>query len=108
MNAYIAIVIIGFLVYLTVVAIVNANFLQPITRMTAEMGTAASGGAMGGLPTVSNVPVDAYREVFFHSALIQGLGSGLIAGKLAENEALAGLKYGIALVLVTTGLFVVL
>jgi len=109
MNAYVAIVIIGFLVYLAVVGIVNANFLQPIARMSAEMGAeGGSAGGMSGLPTVSNVPVAAYRGLFFHSALVQGLGSGLIAGKLAENELLAGLKYGVALVLLTTGLFLVL
>jgi flagellar protein FlaJ len=46
--------------------------------------------------------------VFFHSALIQGIGSGLLAGKLAENNVLAGLKYGIAIVVLSTAVFVVI
>jgi flagellar protein FlaJ len=46
--------------------------------------------------------------VFFHSALIQGVGSGLLAGKLAENDVLAGLKYSIALVAITLVVFLVI
>jgi flagellar protein FlaJ len=105
MNAYIAIVVIGFLVYLGVVVMVHHSFLQPI----AELGEQASDLEAGGpLPDVGDLPVETYQMVFFHSALIQGVGSGLLAGKLAENELLAGLKYGVALVTITVAVFLLL
>ena len=111
MNAYIAIVIIGFLVYLAVVVMLDTSYLTPIgelsTEAAAQTDEGAGGGAAGVLD-VGQVPVDIYRAVFFHSALIQGIGSGLLAGKLAENNVLAGLKYSIALVGLTLGVFMLI
>jgi flagellar protein FlaJ len=43
--------------------------------------------------------------LFFHSALVQGLGVGLLAGKLANDDVLSGLKYSIALVALTLVVF---
>ena len=51
------------------------------------------------------MPVGVYRTVFLHSALIQGIGSGLLAGKLADNNILAGLKYSVGLTALTIVVF---
>ena len=61
----------------------------------------ATASAEGG----ANLRIGLYRAVFFHSVLIQGIGSGLLAGKLAENDILAGLKYSIGLTLLTMVVF---
>jgi flagellar protein FlaJ len=101
LTAYIAVVVIGFLVYLLVIALLDASYLRPI----AGLETANAGD----LPlSFADVPVNLYRMLFLHSALIQAVGSGLLAGKLAENDSLAGLKYAIALVGLTIGVFLVL
>ncbi|WP_254821512.1 type II secretion system F family protein [Haloglomus halophilum] len=102
MSAYTAIVAIGFLVYLAVIVLLDTSYLQPI----GQMATDAQGNT--DLLTVSTVPVDQYRTIFFHSALIQGAGSGLLAGKLAENDILAGLKYSIVLVAIALAVFIFL
>jgi flagellar protein FlaJ len=102
MSAYIAIVVIGFLVYLAVVLLINGSYLEPIGQFT---NGAAGQGADAGLTSVTEVPVAEFRMVFFHSALVQAVGSGLLAGKLAENDALAGLKYSLLLVGVAIGVF---
>jgi flagellar protein FlaJ len=109
MGAYTAIVVIGFLVYLAVVVMLDTSYLTPIGQLSTEAAQnvaqeQAGGGAVGVL-NVGDVPVDVYRMVFFHSALIQGIGSGLLAGKLAENNVLAGLKYSIGLVTITLVVF---
>ncbi|WP_276257477.1 type II secretion system F family protein [Haloglomus litoreum] len=105
LTAYIAVVVIGFLVYLLVIVMLDASFLQPISEL--DPGTGAGEGR--DLPlSFADVPVSLYRMLFFHSALIQAIGSGLLAGKLAENDSLAGLKYAIALVVLTTVVFLVL
>ncbi|MFQ3320062.1 MAG: flagellar protein FlaJ [Natronomonas sp.] len=108
MGAYTAIVIIGFLVYLAVIVMLDTSYLTPIGELTTEAAASTaeqSGSSAAGLLNVGTVPVQIYRTVFFHSALIQGIGSGLLAGKLAENNALAGLKYSIALVTITLVVF---
>jgi len=104
MSAYIAIVVIGFLVYLAVVVLIDVAYLTPISQIDSP-GTGTGGT---GLLAVGNVDVTAYRMVFYHSALIQAFGSGLLAGKLADNDALSGLKYSVLLVALTLAIFAVL
>jgi flagellar protein FlaJ len=94
MNSYVVIVVIGFLVYLFVILMLSASYLAPLAELPAVQPT----DGMTMPINVGAVPVDTYRLVFFHSAIVQGVGSGLLAGKLADNETLSGLKYSIALV----------
>jgi flagellar protein FlaJ len=103
MSSYLGIVIIGFFVYLMVVVLIDTSYLGPISQHSADVP------ADSGLPiSFTQIPVDTYRALFFHSALIQGFGSGLLAGKLADNNVLSGLKYGIALVAISAIVFVVI
>ena len=94
MGSYIAIVVMGYLVYLFVIIMLGASYLAPLAEMSASGQT---GGVSGqGLPIgLSAVPLANFHVVFFHSALIQAVGSGLLAGKLADNSALSGLKYAL-------------
>ncbi|KAB1187725.1 MULTISPECIES: type II secretion system F family protein [Haloferax] len=94
MGSYIAIVVMGYLVYLFVILMLGASYLAPLAEMTAPT-TASNGQA---LPIgIGSVPIDNFHVVFLHSALIQAVGSGLLAGKLADNSALSGLKYALGL-----------
>ena len=95
LSSYIAIVVIGYLVYLAVVLILDVSYLTPIEAAAQEQA-AATGGIDSPLD-FSNVPTATYERVFYHSALIQAVGSGLLAGKLADNSVLSGLKYAIGL-----------
>jgi flagellar protein FlaJ len=102
LSSYVAVVVIGFLVYLLVVVILDASYLEPI----ANTPQPAPGPDGRSVPlTVASVPVEAYRTLFFHSALVQGVGVGLLAGKLANDDVLSGLKYSIALVALTLVVF---
>lgn len=98
MSTYTAIVVMGFLVYLGVVVVIDRSFLGPMVAQTS--GTTAVAG-----PISVSVDVATYHALFFHSALIQAVGTGLITGKLGDNELLSGLKYSIVLVLVAVGVF---
>ena len=109
MGAYTAIVVIGFLVYLGVIVMLDTSYLGPINELsstTGATGRATQEGGVTGIASVGDLPVGIYRTVFLHSALIQGVGSGLLAGKLSDNDVLSGLKYSIALVVLTTVVFV--
>jgi flagellar protein FlaJ len=98
MSSYIAIVVIGFLVYLLVVLMLDVAYLDPIAAVSAEQS--ANDGPSGPVG-FSSVPIDLYKAVLFHSALIQGIGSGLLAGKLADNSVRSGLKYSLLLVVLS-------
>jgi flagellar protein FlaJ len=101
LTAYIAVVVIGFLVYLLVITVLDASFLSPITELDTGSGRDAP-------VSFTDIPVNRYRMLFLHSALIQAVGSGLLAGKLADNDSLVGLKYAIGLVVLTMAVFLVL
>jgi flagellar protein FlaJ len=104
MSSYIAVVVIGYLVYLMVIVLLDANFLTPISNL-ADQSTSATPGAPGVPTGLSNIPVDTYRMLFYHSTIIQGIGSGLLAGQLADNDILGGLKYSLLLVTIATFAF---
>lgn len=103
MSSYIAIVVIGFLVYLMVIVLVAASFLGPIAEASSNV---PENVPTGSLPvSFSDIPVDTYRALFFHSVLVMALGSGLLAGKLADNSVLSGLKYSIVMVVLGLAAF---
>jgi flagellar protein FlaJ len=104
MRAYTAIVVMGFLVYLGVIVLLDTSYLGPIGQLSSEAAATANADVVD----ITQVPVEAYQTVFFHSALIQGIGSGLLAGKLAENDVLAGLKYSLVLATLTLVVFLVI
>jgi len=103
-SSYVAIVVLGFLVYLLVVTLLSRSYLAPLEALPELPETSATTGA----PLGADVPVDAFEVLFFHSALVQGFGTGLLAGKLAENDLKSGLKYGISLVVITVATFALL
>lgn len=102
LNSYTAIVVMGFLVYLAVIVIIDQSFLGPVVEQVAEAGETGAGNPVH----LSGSSIDLYHAVFFHSALVQAVGTGLITGKLADDNVLSGLKYSIALVLLALLVFV--
>ncbi|WP_254831012.1 type II secretion system F family protein [Haloglomus salinum] len=106
MVSYIAIVVIGFLVYLLVVVALEASYLAPVSETAAEQVEYV--GEQRAPISFSDVPIEEYQLLFFHSAIIQGFGSGLLAGKLADNSIRSGLKYGLGLVALSVVVFAII
>ncbi|MDY6776159.1 MAG: type II secretion system F family protein [Halobacteria archaeon] len=106
MIIYVVIIIISFLVFLFVVVILENTFLTNIAESTsgAEGLSQAGGGAL----SFEEIPLDTYRMVLFHSAIIQAFSSGLLAGRMGENSMYSGLKYSIILTLIALGVFIFL
>ena len=89
MLIYMVIVIISFLVFLFVIAILVSTFLTTMAEAGAKAATAgaAAAGFMG------KVDIAFYKRLFSHAAMIQGFFSGLVAGQMGEGSAVSGLKY---------------
>ncbi|MFW6018427.1 MAG: type II secretion system F family protein [Halapricum sp.] len=104
LSPYIAVVVIGFLVFLLVVALLDTAYLAPIAEAQAESTEPTTTDSR--LPlSMTSVPVEAYKALFLHAAVVQALGSGVLAGKLADNDAFSGLKYSILLLVVAIATF---
>jgi flagellar protein FlaJ len=89
MLIYMVIVIISFLVFLFVIAILCSTFLTTM----AEAGAKASQAGAAAAGFMGAVDILFYKRIFSHAALIQGFFSGLVAGQMGEGSAIAGLKY---------------
>jgi flagellar protein FlaJ len=97
MLIYVIIVIISFMVFLFVIAVLTGTFLDTM----AEAGAAAAAsGTAGASAFGSAVDMDFYRRLFTHAALIQAFFSGLVAGQMGEGNAMAGLKYSAIMVII--------
>lgn len=103
LRSYLAIVVVGFLVFVGVTAMVDLFYLQGTARAAgAELPDQGSAGPTGSLQAFD---VNTFRLLVFHAALVQAGCSGLVGGKLANNDVLSGLKTSLALVVVTVGVF---
>ncbi|MDD1656987.1 MAG: type II secretion system F family protein [Methanomicrobiales archaeon] len=87
MLIYMVIVIISFLVFLFVIAILESTFLTTM----AEAGEKASAAGAGSF--MAKVDIAFYKRLFSHAGMIQGFFSGLVAGQMGEGSAISGLKY---------------
>jgi flagellar protein FlaJ len=88
MSIYVMIIYIAFFVFLSVIAILDAQFLPEVAK--------AVGGAQGvqiGPIKFGKVDTDSFEQVFFHAAIVQAVGGGFVAGVMEEGRAVAGLRH---------------
>lgn len=102
MKTYTIVMYVTFLVFLAVVAVLQAQLLPQIVEATS--------GARGGDGVVpgASIPVESYRTFFFTSAIVQALGSGSMAGIMARGRVLPGLIHAAVMTLLAMFTFSVL
>ena len=89
MLIYVIIIYITFLVYLYIVHTLAISFLPQM---------AAAGKAGGGF--VRNFDLAFYNVYFYHTVLIQGFFSGMMAGVLGEGDPRLGFKHSLIMMLI--------
>lgn len=99
MFVYVFIVYIAFFVFLFIVYVLSAFFLPSIPS--------SSGNAVAGMPMIASFDIEEYILLLFHAALIQGFCSGLVAGKMGNGSAHAGLKHSIIMVIFSYATFTI-
>lgn len=93
MGIYAMIIYIAFAVFLVVIGVLNAQFIPELARATSQV----AGQKLGGLD-FSAFSVASYQRLFFHAAILQGLGGGFVAGVMTQGKPLAGLKHSFIMV----------
>lgn len=88
MSAYSMVIYIAFFVFIAVVLVLQAQFIPAFKK---AVDAAGAGAKVGGLNFKQFDPED-FNTIFFHAALIQGLGGGLVGGVLTKGNAIAGVK----------------
>lgn len=95
MLIYTIIVYMSFFVFLYVVYTLTSAFLPQM----------ASAGKSGGSVFIKNFDLDFNIVYFYHTALIQGFFSGLMAGVLGEGDYRSGFKHSVIMMTIAFMLF---
>jgi flagellar protein FlaJ len=100
MRPYAVVVYIAFGVFLfTDIMLIRSFFAQIVDLQSKVMQGAGGGGSIFG--GMSFVDISLLKKVLFHATVVQACLGGLIAGKMSEAKAGAGLKHVLMLLLIT-------
>ncbi len=85
MQMYSVVVYIAYFVFIAVVLILSAQFIPAFKEAVG----AASGQQVGGL-NFKDFDPEEFNTLFFHAALVQAIGGGLVGGVLTKGHPVAG------------------
>lgn len=94
---YIAITVFGNLVFLVVSWQLTVKLIPPLAEASGVGGRSS--------PFGSGFNPDELRFILFQSAVMLSLFSGLVTGKIGAGDTLSGIKFSIAQLLLTAGVF---
>lgn len=107
MLTYLVIIYLSFFVFLVIVGALN-SILIPNLPTGAEAPDSGAIGGGGPLSSIASVNPAAYTLLFFHTALVQALFSGLVAGQMGEQSVKNGAKHALAMLTIAYAVFLVL
>lgn len=106
MNIYITVIYIAFFVFLAVISVLVTSFLPAVTNISQ---TAPSAGQGTGMPiTVGKIDPAAILNIYYIAVLVQGFGSGLVAGALSTGKVAQGFKHSLIMTIIAVFMFRVL
>lgn len=93
MSSYVVVIYVGMFVFLAIIMILNLSFIPAMTGS----GSQGMAGMMGG----GGVNAEEVTVVFYFATLIQGLGSGLVAGVFEDGNFSSSVKHVFVMVLIS-------
>jgi flagellar protein FlaJ len=98
MLTYLIVIYVAFLVFLVVIVALEQVLIPNLPDPgTIQSGPAVAVPGLGG----SSADREAYRLVFFHTALIQSVVSGLVGGVMGNGSVKDGMKHSAAMLTIT-------
>ncbi len=89
MKMYQVVVFIAFFVFIAVVLILSAQFIPAFKEAVGTAATSGQAQQVGGLKFKDFDPED-FNTLFFHAAIVQAIGGGLVGGVLTRGQPQAG------------------
>lgn len=109
MVTYLVVIYVSFVVFLVIIVAVNEVLVPSLPESVATPSPAETrrlGVDAGQFARFGNVDKAAYTLVFFHTALIQSVCSGFVAGQLGNGSLRDGVKHAAAMLAVAYLVFV--
>ncbi|MDA4111827.1 MAG: hypothetical protein OK439_04770, partial [Thaumarchaeota archaeon] len=99
-------VYISIIIFLIIAFIITAQFIGPLDKLpitaTSPSGLSAGGHASINLSRISPVY---FESIFFLAGLLESLFGGIVAGKIVDGSASAGLRHSLILIVITILIF---
>ncbi len=99
MSSYVVVIYVGMFVFLTIIVILVFQFIPAITSGGAGSMGQGMGMSIGSIDEQTIVPI------FFWATIMQGLGSGLVAGSFEDGRMVSGVKHIFIILLVNWVVF---
>ncbi len=94
LRPYIFIVYISFAVFLSTIAILYVYFFIPISSLASRVPFLPAGFA-----------IQDVKRSMYHMSIIEGVGGGLVGGKMTGGSAAEGLKHSLILLIISLATF---
>ncbi len=109
LKPYLQLVYLSLIIFLAIALLIISQFVKPFEMAAVSTTTATSiplsGSSLSGL-NLSKVPSLSYfQSIFFISAILETISAGIVAGKIVDGSALAGLRHSLILLAITLVVF---
>ncbi|WP_248516246.1 type II secretion system F family protein [Salinarchaeum laminariae] len=113
MLSYVVVVYISFFVFLVIIGALDAVLIPnlpdaAITPGAENPGQPSPAPQLGALEGLGTIDTEAYTVLFFHTALLQALLSGIVAGQMSSGDIRDGAKHAAILMSVAYLAFLVI
>jgi flagellar protein FlaJ len=108
LRPYTQLVYISVIIFLVIAYIITSQFLGPINKLpVSAAGSPGLGGAAGGHSSVTLNRIDPvyFESIFFFAGLFESLFGGIVAGKIVDGSAAAGLRHSLIMMIMTIVIF---
>ena len=96
LKPYLTLVYISLVIYLVVCYVAITQFLAPVITLQ---------GASKAPFLAANLSLNYFKSIFFWAGILESVFGGLVAGKISEGAASAGLKHSVILLILTVLFF---
>jgi archaeal flagellar protein FlaJ len=107
LRPYTQLVYISVVIFLIIAYIIVSRFIGPLNSLPVTPKSA------GGIPVsassfsvgLSKIPSVYFESIFFISGVLESIFGGIVAGKIVNASASAGLRHSLALLIITIVVF---
>ncbi|GAD52987.1 hypothetical protein MBEHAL_1747 [Halarchaeum acidiphilum MH1-52-1] len=103
---YLVVIYLAFFVFVAIIIALDTIFVPAIP--TADQFAGAAGQSIGSIGQLTDEKKAAYSLLFFHTALVQAICSGFVAGQMSETDVRSGAKHAFVMLAIAYAIFLFL
>ncbi|GGN17278.1 type II secretion system F family protein [Halarchaeum nitratireducens] len=100
---YLVVIYLAFFVFIAIIVALDTIFVPAIP--TADQFAGPAGQSLGSIGQLTEEKKAAYSLLFFHTALVQAVCSGFVAGQMSETDIRSGAKHAFIMLVIAYGVF---